>query len=199
MNDWLVLFVAIAVSFFLWGRPFLKRQRKVRDTYEAAWKLYEKECGFLPISEPFSQGENRGVWVTRIALELRHNNGRLGVAVSNGSRNGLAVHELNKDGSFSKRGPYFTKAFGRWTQTGNRHVVRFIRAKGGYFKSSNPNQGGGEIHEQALNLIEPNTQRKQKFHSVFDFAKRCDPTILDEYRRRTAHYKQVSGIPNSGS
>jgi hypothetical protein len=182
MNSLFYFCIAGILGYIFLVKPYIDRRRKVLETYDSAWRLFENENGFLPIEEAFTYEGKQGVWVTRITQEIQHKNGTIGVRCR---ARGFAVHELNKDGTVSKRGPYFAKGtVGPWRETGNRHVVKFMRSAGGHFKSSNPSQSTGEIYEIAQNIIELKTERQQQFGSVYDFAAKCDPDILDKYQRR---------------
>jgi hypothetical protein len=185
-NGWLfytLLLLLIAYAF--WLGPLLDRRKKIAEKYSAAWRLYEVENGFLESTVNFSRDGKTFSYVTRIASEFEHKNGRRGIGCR---AKGFAIHEINVDGSFSKRAPYFVRRTHprKWNPTGRQHVVEFVTYPAGHFPSSNPNQTNGEIFEIGNRVIEFDTQKEQRFSDVHAFYDSCSPLIREEYASRTA-------------
>ena len=95
--------------------------------------------------------------IERLAMEVASKSGQLAVAVT---ADGTALHHINRNGTFSKKGPYYVSRQTRhWRPTGRRHLIRTQRGKGGWgFQSSNPGQGAG-IHEMGVAVLEYDTKR----------------------------------------
>jgi hypothetical protein len=95
--------------------------------------------------------------IERLALEFRSKAGQLAVSVA---ADGAALHHINQNGTFSKKGPYYVSRRTRnWRATGRSHLIRTFRGKGSWgFQSSNPGQGAG-IHEMGIAVLEYDTKR----------------------------------------
>lgn len=115
--------------------------------------------------EPQRQSGPRGTTVvTRIAAEVISAGGRKAVVLDaprrpDGKPRSTVVHEVNKDGTFSKKGPYFINWYRRnWSTTGQKHVIKTLAApKSGGFEASNP--GGGTVPEIGVQVVEWNTEK----------------------------------------
>jgi hypothetical protein len=128
----------------------LRRRRR----YGAAWQAYNA-AAFQPQTGP--PNERNARLVTRIATEMVSTKGRRAIAVWHGGTRGLAVHEINSDGSFSAREPYFVKLRPcLWTDTGRQHLVEMVHPASP-IPTSNP--GGGFVKERGSRVIEWDTTR----------------------------------------
>lgn len=102
--------------------------------------------------------DDRFTVVERLASEMQSKAGQLAVLVES---QGRALHHINKDGTFSKKGPYFvSRHTHNWKVTGRKHLIRSIVGKGSWgFESSNPGQRGGGIRERGIAVLEYDTPR----------------------------------------
>ena len=90
----------------------------------------------------------------RVAEEWSSQSGRFAVRMHHGG-SGVVVHEVNKNGTFSKKNPYFIKNQPRiWKRTGRRHIVE-VEIGPRAFQTSNPS--GGQTQERGIRVVEYNT------------------------------------------
>jgi hypothetical protein len=128
----------------------LSRRRRV---YGTEWRAYN--AGAFPAQVSPPDGRNLQI-VTGVASEVISNHGRQAIIVQHSSGRGIAVHEINSAGDFSKRGPYFVKMRPLiWSDAGRSHLVEMVRPPGG-FRASNPQ--GGTVLERGHKILEWNTK-----------------------------------------
>lgn len=163
MTTWLIIGCAIALLFAWRGW----RKHQLLQKLGPAFERYNSGA-YRPIRRP-SEDKNFET-VDRLARELQSRNGQLGIAVESGGR-GAALHQINKNGTFSSRGPYFvSRQATNWHLTGRTHLVRCVRGYRGWgFESSNPNQAGGVITERGVAVLEYDTKKYSPV-DIWDFA-----------------------------
>lgn len=157
MGEFLVVAIVCCV---LWGiyAYVAKRQRWKRD-YLKDWQAYNAAA-----LHPKKIGDGiRRYRLHKIADECISRSGRLAVQMNGG---GHVVHEVNKNGTFSRKDPYYikgplTSTFIReglsiWQRTDRKHVVEVEVDLDG-FDTTNPS--GGKTRERGLRVLEYNTSR----------------------------------------
>jgi hypothetical protein len=160
MAFWLVIGVLLLLSYVLWATADNRAAKRLGDEYDRY-----AAGAFKPIDRILDNGSSV---IIRVAPEVVSKSGRRALLLDapkqwDGRPRSTVVHEFNKNGTFSARGPYFISWYrGNWTQTGRKHLVEIMRApKGRGFTASNA--GGGSIPEIALRVVEWNTD---KYHAV---------------------------------
>jgi hypothetical protein len=96
-------------------------------------------------------------YVTRLASELESKKGQRAISVLTLGP-GTAIQHINRDGTFSAKGPYFISwRTQNWRHTGKRHLVKVLRGKGGFgFKPDHYKQDG-IIREKGVAIVEYGT------------------------------------------
>lgn len=91
---------------------------------------------------------------------LANARGRLALKVAHNSFGNWAVHEINKDGSFSQSGPYWIKSRqDTWRSNGQyAEVVLLLARDGTHFKIKHPYQDGG-VHRIGFKVVDFNTPK----------------------------------------
>jgi hypothetical protein len=150
----LLLIAAMACGLFVWRRM---RKRYLLRRFGPDFEEYNRTA-FRKRVVP--SGDPRIEVLERLAAELCSRRGQLAIEVKVQGY-GMALHHINKDGTFSARGPYFVSIHSRnWTPSKRVHLVRCIRARGGGgFRSSNPTQTNGLIAERGDAIIEYDTKK----------------------------------------
>ena len=130
--------------------------KKLRVRYGEAHAAYNA-AAFSEILEPCA--DDRFLYVTRLAEEIESTKGVKALAVATFER-GLAIHQIHKDGTFAKKGPYFIRWNSRnWRRTGVVHLVKVFRGTRGFgFAPDHYNQRG-VIREKGVAILEYNTCR----------------------------------------
>jgi hypothetical protein len=152
MSWWFVSYgcAGVAVLYVFVDRHVLQPRRD-RAQYGADWEAYNLAAFTPQVVRGAASGAPQ--IRRRVGVELRSTGGR--VAVRMASASGIVVHEFNRDGSFSARGPYFVKLRPCvWGETGERHLVD---VQLGLVYTSNPN--GGEAKERGIQIVELATPR----------------------------------------
>jgi len=137
-------YVVVYEAIFL---PLLWRRKYYRD-----WQAYNAQA-FHPTREPIEnmRGHYR---VRRVASEWISKSGKRAIMLHHGGM-GFVVHEINADGSFSKKGPYYIRIRPFiWAPTGRTHLVATEVGPG--FKTANPR--GGTTTERGLRIEESDTR-----------------------------------------
>jgi hypothetical protein len=143
-------FCAIFAVAFIRDLLRLFRRRRI---YGADWRAYNAGAFHAQVSSADSRNLKK---VTRVASEVVSNHGRRAIVVEHSGGRGIAVHELNNAGQFSKRGPYFVKLRPTiWSDSGRTHLVELLRPPGG-FRASNPQ--GGTVLERGHRILEWDTK-----------------------------------------
>lgn len=143
-------FIAAAVGYSTYS------YRKLNARYGVALAEYNSQA-FKELIEPSPEG--RYLYVTKLASEVTSIKGVKAVPMVTQSR-GTALHQINKDGTFSTKGPYFVSwRSGNWGVTGTTHLVKVLRGKQGWgFKPDHYKQDG-LIIERGVAILEYNTKR----------------------------------------
>jgi len=116
--------------------------------------------------------DERVTYVTRLAPEIESKKGVKAVSMAP-IGGGLAIHHINKNGTFSKKGPYFVR-WGHpsnWRSTGSTHLVKVIRGKGGNGFPPDHYKQTGIIREKGVAILEYGTKRYRAL-SLREFADR---------------------------
>jgi hypothetical protein len=149
MGAWVVLALSVAALCY-----WLFSYRRLKKLHGAALAKYNAGA-FKEVVEP-GPDENF-VYVTRLARELESRKGVLAIAMPTPS-GGVALHHINKNGTFSSRGPYFVSRLSHnWRLSGRRHLVKVLRGKNGCgFEPDHYNQSG-IITERGVAVVEYDT------------------------------------------
>ena len=153
----LLLFIALVCCLAIGRSQHLKR---LQEQYGKEWEAYNAGAFRERVVE---EGEKYDR-VMRLADELESSHGQKAVRMSTGSSDGgIAIHHINKNGTFSARGPYFiSRQSWNWKHTGRTHLILTRRGKKGegWFASSSGfvpdhyNQKDGYIAEAGLSVAE---------------------------------------------
>lgn len=151
MGAW-VVFALIAAALSYWLVSYLR----LRKRFGAALVAYNAGA-FVDVIEPAA--DERFVYVTRLAREIESKKGVLAIVVPTQS-SGMALHHINKNGTFSTKGPYYVSRHSHnWRVTGKTHLVKVLRGKRGWgFKPDHYNQTG-TISEKGVAILEYNTDK----------------------------------------
>lgn len=137
------------VAFYAYWR------RKMQDRFGEAHAAYNANA-FQEVVSP--SPDERYVYVTRLATEYETKKGIRAVMMAS-TRRGIALHQINKDGSFSAKGPYFVSWYSRnWHPTGNTHLIKVLRGKGRWGFSPDHYNQTGHITEKGICIVECNTK-----------------------------------------
>jgi len=130
------------------------KPRRWRREYLKDWQSHDA-AAFHPSRTPMG-GDEQHCRVRRVADEWRSQSGRCAVRIKHGQGSGIVVHEVNKNGTFSGKGPYFIKNTPRiWEPTGRRHIVE-TEVDPRRFVTTNPS--GGRTGERGLRVLEFDTK-----------------------------------------
>ncbi|MBJ6802763.1 hypothetical protein [Geomonas propionica] len=117
---------------------------------------YNKHA-FCPTKRDYAEG----LWICdRLADEIRSSGGKVAVALSRPSTySGTPIHEINKNGTFSSKAPYFvSRSTNNWNQSGKRHLIQTLYSKTNLgFKTSN--KDSGVTPEVGIAIVEYNTDK----------------------------------------
>lgn len=121
--------------------PFGSKPNQELEALRARFEALKPRM-FEPIDTDV--GESKGFVRTIVCGVMQHEGGRLGIIVARSTLGTFAVHEVNQDGTFSKRLPYWTRkgerswrGFGR-AEEGRHALVRLLIGREGTgFKMSN--------------------------------------------------------------
>src|ERR1039457_2988192 len=142
-------------------------QKRLQSRFGDALAAYNAGA-FREIIEPGP--DERVVYATRLAEEVESAHGVKAIYVATEDR-GLAIHQINRNGTFSKKGPYFVRWFPRnWRPTGAVHLVKVLRGKKGGFPPDHYNQSG-IIREKGIAILEYDTRRYRPL-TISEFADR---------------------------
>lgn len=148
---WITIAFVALVSFAAL-HTYVLTPARWRKQYGSDWQSYNAEA-FHP--QRISSDNPHRYSLHRVAEELQSDSGRLAVSLHHGQGSGIVVHELNRDGTFSARGPYFIKRSPCiWAPTGRHHIVEVEVFTAG-FKTTNPS--GGRSNEVGRRVLELNT------------------------------------------
>lgn len=147
-----IVILIIAVIYY----SYQLRQNFLYKKYGKYLKLYNKNA-FNTIKEDETKDS---LILIRLADEIESSGGKKGVAMLSYDRyGGTPIHEINNNGTFSARSPYFISRNNiSWKRTGKRHLVKTLVSKNFYgFKTSN--QHPGVTKEIGLAILEYNTNK----------------------------------------
>jgi hypothetical protein len=166
MMLWLGLFTGASVGAGIVIHRLNTRRLMAR--YGEAFCAYNN-AAFAPIVEPSPQEHFEHV--TRLASEIISENGQRAIYVQP-LGTGVAIHHINKDGTFSAKGPYFISWRTRnWRLTTTTHLVKVMRGQGGWgFKPDHYKQTG-IIRERGIAILEYATAKHAPL-SIREFAAR---------------------------
>jgi hypothetical protein len=150
-----------------------------RRDYFQDWQKH-KAGAFEPTRRPI--GDNpRHYELRRVADEWLSPSGRRAITLHHRSGSGIVVQEINSDGSFSKKGPYYVKLRPFiWQKTGLRHVVD-VEVAPGAFKTTNPS--GGYSRERGVRVVQFNTSHYAPL-SFREYSRAMDRTRSANANRR---------------
>ncbi len=165
VTNWLIL-LAVLVIVPLVILNYRRNTRRLLAQHGEQFRNYNDKA-FRETIEP--SPDERFQYVTRLAQELQSGKGQRAVPV--GTLGGFAIHHVNQDGSFSARGPYFISTRSRnWRSTGQTHLIKTVRGKGGNgFKPDHYKQDG-IIREKGVQIVEYATKRHPPV-DIRDFAR----------------------------
>jgi hypothetical protein len=174
-TSWTVLLAALIVVLAV-VINYKRNTRRLLALYGEQFRNYNEKA-FVESIEP--SPDERFQYVIRLAAELQSAKGQRAVSVRIGGA-GFAIHHINQNGTFSAKGPYFVSMYTRnWRSTGQTHLIKTVRGKGGYgFKPDHYKQDG-VIREKGVQILEHGTQRYPPI-DIRDFAR-----IME--RRREQH------------
>jgi hypothetical protein len=166
MSDLLVIVLFAALGYYFYSHKRLKAR------YGEALAAYNSGA-FNEIIEP--SPDERFVCVTRLGREVESNKGVKAILMAAQGR-GIALHQINKNGTFSTKGPYFVSWYSRnWRLTGATHLVKVLRGKGWGFPPDHYHQNG-RITEKGVSVLEYNTSRYRPL-GLSEFAERVERQI----------------------
>jgi hypothetical protein len=176
MEFWLI--VGLAVGAIITVLVVASRRERLR-AYGDAWRQYN--AGAFHTTVEASHDERFEI-VTRLADELTTGKGQLAVSMK-GDR-GWALHHVNKNGTFAKRGPYYVSMYrGTWQPTGRKLLIRTLRGKKRFGFHPEHYLQRGIVYEKGLAVLEYGTQR-------------YPPMSLGEFvamQRRNKHERELHG------
>ncbi len=142
------------------------------DKYRSDWEAYNRGA----YQEKIIEDHEKYMVKTMLLNEARSLSGKTAVCVMvvryNTGLGSLAIHEVNKTGDGSKKGPYFVSRK-KWKVTSVVHICLVVETKEDYgFPSSNPYQcgpGSHPIRRSLLQVIEFNTAQYRPM-DLWDYA-----------------------------
>jgi hypothetical protein len=150
-----VTVIALPVIALGIGVACLLRRRMHLRVYGDAWRRFNAGA-FREIVEP--SPDERYCFVTRLAAELTTSKGQCGVSMR--SDGGWAIHHVNKNGTFSKRGPYYVSSYrGTWRATGRNLLVKTVRGNKAWGFRPDHYKQNGIIYEKGVAVLEYATHR----------------------------------------
>jgi hypothetical protein len=159
-------------------------QKRLEDRYGDALVSYNAGA-FKEILEPSL--DERFLYVTKLAAEVESANGVKAIHLATEDRR-LAIHQINKNGTFSTKGPYFVASScpSNWRPTGATHLVKVLRAREGGFAPDHYDQSG-IIREKGVAVLEYNTYRYRPL-TIREFASQQTRTAVGKAARAEQAY-----------
>jgi hypothetical protein len=149
----LLLAVIIIFAVYLYSK---KRHSDLSERYASILSKYNDNA-FRTSSEDKDDGSCVCI---RLADEMVSSGGKRAVSMQRPDRySGVPLHEINQNGTFSSRQPYFISKYShKWNRSGKRHVIQTLRSKtNSLFKTSN--QTPGAIQEIGMKILEYDTYK----------------------------------------
>lgn len=164
--------VIISILYLVYRRYLLSKYGKALEEYNSN--------AFKDIME--ATEDKRFNFVTRLASEVESKKGIKAIFVR--STQGCAIHHINKNGTFSARGPYFvSRSHPNWRVTGRKLLVKVVRGNNGRgFRPDHYDQTG-IIEEMGVEILEYDT-KKHYCIGIHEFAERCRA----EQRKQKLHF-----------
>src|SRR5688500_16269544 len=103
---WVWIFMGALVAYAVIVEGVIKPRRWRRD-YVTAWEAHNQAA--LHPKRTLIGGDEQYCLILRVAEEWSSQSGRCAVSMQHGQGSGIVVHEVNKNGTFSTKGPYFIK------------------------------------------------------------------------------------------
>lgn len=155
MLNWIL--TASAIGTVTWiVLAYRRNTRRLMALYGDEYRAYNSHA-FRDIVEP--SPKDGFEFVTRLATEVASRKGQRAIIVRCLER-ALAIHHINRDGTFSAKGPYFVSTYtGNWRRTGKKHLVKLLRGKGGWGFSPDHYNQTGVISERGVAVLEYDTSR----------------------------------------
>ncbi|MGE4297733.1 MAG: hypothetical protein AB7E47_06860 [Desulfovibrionaceae bacterium] len=131
--------------------------RKPDKLHEEISKLYN-ELAFCSTTEPTN--DSRIISQFRLTEELVSSRGIRAISVNTGRPYSCAIHQFNKNGSFSTKSPYYISyRSGNWRISGIRHIVQLHISKDNNYGFEVSGVNSGVVREIGVRVIEYDTKQ----------------------------------------